>query len=134
MDAGTCCGRGRPGFPGVSTMSKTKDKSKKLSPEALVRVAAMFTLFSEPVRLAILQELQQGDRCVNDLVALLGLSQAHVSRQLSILHDGGLLSRERKGTQVIYSIADPIVFTLCEEVCGKLARDAKAEAALKFGH
>jgi DNA-binding transcriptional ArsR family regulator len=115
-------------------MSKGKDKSKKLSPEALTRVAAMFSLFSEPVRLAILQELQQGERCVNDLVALLGLSQAHVSRQLSILHDGGLLARERKGTQVIYSIVDPIVFTLCEEVCGKLARDAKAEAAVKFGN
>ena len=115
-------------------MSKAKDKPKKLSPEALERVAAMFSLFSEPVRLAILQELQLGERCVNDLVALLGLSQAHVSRQLSILHDGGLLARERKGTQVFYSIADPIVFSLCEEVCGKLARDAKAEAAVKFGH
>jgi hypothetical protein len=45
-----------------------------------------------------------------------------------------LLARERKGTQAIYSIVDPIVFTLCEEVCGKLARDAKAEAAVKFGN
>jgi DNA-binding transcriptional ArsR family regulator len=111
-----------------------KSKSKKLSTAALERVAAMFALFSEPARLAILQELQQqGELCVNDLVRLLGISQAHVSRQLSILHDGGLLARNRKGTQAIYSIADPIVFTLCEEVCGKLARDAKAEAAVKFG-
>lgn len=110
-----------------------KAKTKKLSPAALERVAAMFALFSEPVRLAILQELQQGEQSVNDLVRILGISQAHVSRQLSILHDGGLLARERKGTQVFYSIADPIVFKLCEEVCGKLARDAKAEAAVKFG-
>lgn len=115
-------------------MPKSKDAAKKLSPEALQRVATMFSLFSEPVRLAILQELQLGERCVNDLVRLLGLSQAHVSRQLSILRDGGLLARERKGTQVFYSIADPIVFTLCEEVCGKLARDAKAGAEVKFGH
>lgn len=93
----------------------------------------MFVLFSEPARLAILQELQQGERCVNDLVRILGISQAHVSRQLSILHDGGLLARKRKGTQAFYSIADPIVFTLCEEVCSKLARDAKAEAAVRFG-
>jgi ArsR family transcriptional regulator len=110
-----------------------KSKSKKLSAAALERVAAMFALFSEPARLAILQELQQGDLCVNDLVRILGISQAHVSRQLSILHEGGLLARKRKGTQAFYSIADPIVFTLCEEVCGKLARDAKAEAAMKFG-
>jgi DNA-binding transcriptional ArsR family regulator len=110
-----------------------KPKAKRLSPAALERVAAMFALFSEPARLAILQELQQGELCVNDLVRMLGISQAHVSRQLSILHDGGLLTRERKGTQAFYSIADPIVFSLCEEVCGKLARDAKAEASLKYG-
>jgi DNA-binding transcriptional ArsR family regulator len=110
-----------------------KSKSKKLSPAALKRVAAMFALFAEPARLAILQELQQGESCVNDLVRVLGMSQAHVSRQLSILHHGGLLARERKGTQAFYSIADPIVFTLCEEVCGKLARDSKAHAALNFG-
>ncbi|MFM1770746.1 MAG: hypothetical protein RJA22_3275 [Verrucomicrobiota bacterium] len=108
---------------------------RRLSPDALVRVAAMFSLFSEPARLAILQELQAGPLCVNDLVGILGVSQAHVSRQLQILHEGGLLARERKGTQAFYTIADPIVFRLCEDVCGKLARDAQAEAraAGQFG-
>lgn len=110
-----------------------KAKDKRLSPAALERVAATFALFSEPVRLALLQELQQGELCVSDFVRILGLSQAHISRQLSILHDGGLLTRDRKGVQVFYSIADPMVFTLCEEVCGKLARDAKAEGLVKFG-
>lgn len=110
-----------------------KPKNKKLSPAALKRVAAMFSLFAEPTRLAILQELQQGERCVNDLVRLLSISQAHVSRQLSILHHGGLLARERKGTQAFYSIADPIVFALCEQVCGKLAKDSKEHASLNYG-
>ena len=110
-----------------------KTKDPRLSPAALERVAAMFALFSEPARLAIMQELHQGELCVNDLVRILGISQAHVSRQLSIMHDGGLLGRKRKGTQAFYFISDPIVFTLCEDVRGKLARDAKAEAAVKFG-
>lgn len=116
----------------IPSMPK-KPRVPRVSPAVLERVAAMFTLFSEPTRLAILQELQQGELCVNDLVRILGISQAHVSRQLSILHDGGLLGRKRKGTQAFYFIADPIVFTLCEDVRGKLARDAKAEAAVKFG-
>jgi DNA-binding transcriptional ArsR family regulator len=110
-----------------------KSKSPKLSPEALARVAQMFSLFSEPTRLAILQELKESEMSVNEVVATIGVSQAHVSRQLSILCEGGLLKRRRNGSQVFYSIADPIVFTLCEEVCGKLARDAKAEAAVHFG-
>ena len=53
----------------------------------------------------------------------------HVSRQLSILFDGGLLTRERRGTQVFYSISDQIVFEMCELVCGKLNRDARSIAA-----
>jgi DNA-binding transcriptional ArsR family regulator len=105
-------------------------RSQKLSPEALQRVARMFTLFSEPMRLALLQELKDGAQSVNALVEMLGVSQAHVSRQLSILCDGGLLTREKRGAQVFYSIADPIVFDLCEQVCGKIARDAKANAAV----
>lgn len=115
--------------------SKTAPKPKRLSPDALTRVAGMFSLFAEPARLAILQELQDSPLCVNDLVGRLELSQAHVSRQLQILHEGGLLDRERQGTQAFYSIADPIVFRLCEEVCGKLGRDARAEArtAAQFG-
>lgn len=105
-------------------------KSQKLSPEALQRVARMFTLFSEPMRLALLQELKDGAQSVNALVAALGVSQAHVSRQLGILSDGGLLAREKRGAQVFYSIADPVVFVLCEQVCEKIARDAKASAAM----
>jgi DNA-binding transcriptional ArsR family regulator len=82
------------------------------------------------MRLALLQELQPGAQSVNTLVAALGVSQAHVSRQLSILCEGGLLAREKRGAQVFYSISDPIVFDLCEQVCSKIARDAKAGAEL----
>jgi DNA-binding transcriptional ArsR family regulator len=105
-------------------------KFPKLSPEAIQRVARMFTLFAEPMRLGLLQELKDGPLSVNALVEALGVSQAHVSRQLGILRDGGLLTREKRGAQVFYSIADPMVFDLCEQVCGKIARDAKAGVAL----
>ena len=108
----------------------TSKNSRKLSSEALQRVARMFTLFSEPMRLSLLQELKDGPQSVNALVAALGVSQAHVSRQLGILSDGGLLAREKRGAQVFYSIADLIVFELCEQVCEKIARDAKASAAV----
>jgi len=112
-------------------MPKAKS-NLKLTPVALQRVAATFGLFSEPIRLAILQELKDQELSVNQIVSILSISQAHMSRQLTILYDGGLLKRERRGTQVFYSIGDPLVFTLCEAVCTKLARDAKAEAALNY--
>lgn len=107
-----------------------KNKFKKLSPEMLRRVADMFALFSEPARLLILQELHDEEMSVNALVQAVGASQAHVSRQLALLYEGGLLTRERRGTQVFYSIKDPIVFSLCREVCSKIVDDARQEAAM----
>lgn len=85
----------------------------------------MFKMFSEPTRLAIFQVLdQKGELSVNQLVELLGTSQANVSRQLKILAEAGLLTRRKEGIQVFYSIRDKMVFSMCDLVCEKLNRDA----------
>src|SRR5689334_250334 len=100
-------------------------KIHKLDRAALERVAKVFTLFSEPLRLALIQELKEGEKSVNTLVETLSVSQAHVSRQLTILFDGALLARKRRGNQVFYSISEQMVYEICDIVCRKINRDAK---------
>jgi DNA-binding transcriptional ArsR family regulator len=104
----------------------------KLSFEQLERVAGLFRAFAEPTRLAILQELKAGEASVSDIVAALTTSQANVSKQLKQLHDAGVVSRRKQGTQVLYAIADGMVFELCSMVCEKLNRDATKPAKLRF--
>ena len=58
------------------------------------------------------------------------MKQANVSKQLAILHDHHLVKREREGTFIHYEIADPMVFSLCSLVCGKMAKDTKCAAAV----
>lgn len=94
---------------------------------SLEAVARLFAVLAEPTRLAILQELKGGPRSVSELVGRLGAKQANVSKQLGILHAAGLLARERDGNLVRYSIAEPMIFELCELVCGKLRRDAERQ-------
>ena len=117
-------------------MSKRKTKSQaqphRLGRGALERVAKIFSAFADPTRLMILQELRAGERSVGQLVEVVGLAQGSVSKQLQLLFDAGLLQRRKLGTQVIYSIADEIVTTMCEQVCDKLERDARASAAFLF--
>lgn len=98
----------------------------KLNREALEKIAGVFRVFSEPTRLQILQELKSGPRNVSQLVGMMGVSQANVSKQLRVLHDAGIIRRERLGTQAIYTIADPLTFELCGLVCEKLNREASA--------
>lgn len=104
----------------------------KLDFVQLERVAFLFRAFSEATRLAILQELKERELSVSDIVERLPTSQANVSKQLKLLHDAGLLGRRKSGTQVLYRIADPLVFELCRVACEKLNRDAVKPAKLRF--
>jgi DNA-binding transcriptional ArsR family regulator len=93
---------------------------------ALERIAANFRALAEPTRLAILQELKSGPMTVNELVEALELSQANISKHLSVLREVGFLKREQRGTAAVYSIEEPLVMELCKLVCKSLNKRAQA--------
>lgn len=61
---------------------------------------------ADPARLQLLSLIsaQGGEACVCDLPGPLGLSQPTVSHHLKVLHEAGLLTRERRGRWVHYAI------------------------------
>jgi ArsR family transcriptional regulator len=101
---------------------QSKTTPHKLSEQALELIAARFRLLSEPSRLKLINLLQAGEKNVSELVAASELNQANVSRHLQALHEAGILARRKEGLTVIYSIADPSIFELCEHVCGSLQK------------
>jgi ArsR family transcriptional regulator len=72
------------------------------------RVRALKAL-AHPVRLAMVEELGSGERCVCELRELVGLDLSTVSRHLKLLADAGLLDSRREGRKVFYSLAAPCV-------------------------
>lgn len=109
-------------------MSTTK--SRFLAPAQLETVARLFGVLSEPSRLLLLQALHDGPLSVGELVEVCALRQANVSKHLGVLHDHRLVKRSREGPSVRYEIADPMIFSLCDLVCGKIERDAKCAVEL----
>ena len=93
-------------------------------------VARLFAVLSQPSRLLLLQVLHGGPLTVSQLVEASGIKQANVSKHLGVLHDHRLVKREREGNSIRYEIADPMIFALCNLVCGKMERDTKCAAAL----
>lgn len=90
-------------------------------PEPLLElVAYRFRVIGEPMRIRLLEQLRHGPATVGELTAALGAKQQNVSKHLGVLHHAGILHREKQGTAVRYSIADPTVFELCELVCGRV--------------
>ena len=99
-----------------------ESSNRQLSDSALEMIAARFRVLGEASRLKLIHALQSGEKSVSELMRDSGLAQANVSRHLQTLTEAGILSRRKEGLKVIYRIADPGIFTLCEHVCGSLQR------------
>jgi ArsR family transcriptional regulator len=70
-------------------------------------MAQVFKALADPARLRLLSLIAaQPDReaCNCELIEPLGLSQPTVSHHLKVLHDAGLLARERRGQWIYYRI------------------------------
>jgi len=83
-------------------------------------IAARFRVIGEPMRLKLLDRLRHGEASVGDLAVALDAGQQNISRHLNVLHAAGLVQRRKRGTRVLYAIADQSVFALCETACGSL--------------
>jgi DNA-binding transcriptional ArsR family regulator len=89
-------------------------ENKARSEAAIIALAARFKLLAEPVRLRILEMLAEGERSVQEVTALTGLRQPHISRQLAILAESGILLRRKEGTRVYYSLRDSNISAIME--------------------
>src|SRR6201998_2711849 len=59
-----------------------------------------------PVRIAIVLQLLESQRCVHELVDALGVPQPLVSQHLKILKAAGVVTGARSGREVLYTLAD----------------------------
>lgn len=70
-------------------------------------LAQVFKALADPARLRLLSLIAAqpgGEACNCELIEPLGLSQPTVSHHLKVLHDAGLLARDRRGQWVYYQI------------------------------
>lgn len=107
-------------------------KHELLPPEAVELVASRFRILGEPVRIKILQKLQEGEKNVSELVEAVGSTQPNVSKHLRILQDAGIIGRRQEGNSVYCYITDESVLDLCDAVCGSIRQQTAARAKL-FG-
>ncbi len=76
-------------------------------------VAPMLKAVADPARLRLLSLVlshEGAEACVCDLLPHFDLSQPTISHHLKVLHEAGLLNREKRGTWVYY-IARPEAMT-----------------------
>jgi DNA-binding transcriptional ArsR family regulator len=92
---------------------------------------ALFKAFAHPARIAILEELREGEHCVCHLEALLGARQSYISQQLAVLRESGLISDRRDGWNVYYQVKDLRVFQLLDAAYELTGRKPDARSVVK---
>ena len=98
------------------------------APDVYEARAEILKALAHPSRLAIVDALADGERCVCELQELVGSDMSTVSRHLALMKAAGLLAARREGTSIYYRLRVPCVtrvFTCVEAV---LAADTKERA------
>jgi rhodanese-related sulfurtransferase/DNA-binding HxlR family transcriptional regulator len=107
-------------------------RSRQAKDALFEAIAGMGKAFASPRRLELIDLLAQGPRSVDELARAIGQSTANASQHLQALHASGVVSRERDGTRVNYSLAGPDVLRLWLELCDASAtRLAEVERAAR---
>ncbi|MEX2329005.1 MAG: metalloregulator ArsR/SmtB family transcription factor [Nitriliruptoraceae bacterium] len=71
--------------------------------------SSMCQALNDPKRILIMYVLADGRMTVSDLCTVVGASQSNVSQHLAVLRERGLVTAEREGSNVRYSLRHPRV-------------------------
>ena len=86
-----------------------------LSAEQAAQVAPLLKALAEPVRLRLMSLIAShpgGEACVCDLNDAFDLSQPTISHHLKVLHEAGLLDRDKRGVWVYYAVVPSVMDSL----------------------
>jgi len=68
--------------------------------------AKIFKAFSDETRLTVLSVLQVGEKCANDLLEQVSISQSTLSHHMKILVDSGIVTARKEGKRTYYSVSN----------------------------
>jgi ArsR family transcriptional regulator len=67
--------------------------------------AELFRTLGHPVRIRVLELLQDGPRPVRDLLDATAVEASNLSQQLAVLRRAGLVTSSREGATVLYTLS-----------------------------
>jgi ArsR family transcriptional regulator len=67
--------------------------------------AEFFRMLGHPVRIRVLELLQDGPKPVRELLAAIEIEPSNLSQQLAVLRRSGIVTATRTGATVVYELA-----------------------------
>jgi len=85
---------------------------------------------AHPLRIAIIDFLRHGEKCVCDITENIGSEQSNVSRHLSVMVKAGVLEYRKEGLKVIYKLKCPCILDFFSCMKGVLKQQVKENEKL----
>jgi DNA-binding transcriptional ArsR family regulator len=83
--------------------------------EAVRRLKAeIFQALAHPTRIAILEQLRDGELPAGKLIERLGMEQANISQHLAVLRSKQIVANRKEGNQVFYSLRSPLLLDVLD--------------------
>ncbi len=117
---------------GIAMAKRKKGPSEKLdsalprsepTQPQLTSAASTFALLGHPARLHVLWLAAYGEQDVTALAERAGVGVATMSQHLTKLRLAGLINVRREGRRHIYTVDDPHVLTLVDQIFAHIAPD-----------
>ena len=89
------------------------------------KAVALFHALSDETRLALLDRLKEGERCVCELTEAMKTGQSRLSFHLKVLKEAGLVEDRREGRWMYYSLSVQAIEEL-EHLVGSLKEAVRA--------
>jgi ArsR family transcriptional regulator len=86
---------------------------------------------AHPTRLFIIEELAKKERNVSELTAMIGADVSTISKHLSLLRSEGIITDEKRGTNVYYRLKCPCVLNFYECVEGVIKKKLEENTELQ---
>ena len=91
--------------------------------------AAILKAMAHPTRLMIIETLSKKEHCVCELTDMIGHDTSTVSKHLSILKNAGIISAEKRGQSVYYSLKMPCALKFLSCIESAMRERAQAQMA-----
>jgi ArsR family transcriptional regulator, virulence genes transcriptional regulator len=92
---------------------KPSDENNRLLQKIFEMQCEICKALGHPLRLAIVDRLDNQETSASDLISELQISKANLSKHMALLSHGGIVESRRDGRQIFYRLTDPEIHKAC---------------------
>ena len=104
---------------------KQSVEDKKLQQKIFQMQCEICKALANPLRMAIVNRLDDSEVAAADLIADMGISKANLSKHMTVLIHGGIVESRREGRKIFYRLIDPEIRKACAIMSSVLYRRLK---------